>query len=156
MRGFEKKELIGSLFCPALTLIWGLVRALVDFSWGAEFTGKGSFRLTYFAAILIGGILPIILTLAGKIHTEQYLKKRLIAIVIVYVLTSLVSMGYAWVLFVFDMLVCIGAIVYQVMRVQDEDTSGGERAVMMLSDPIVYWTIYWFILWFIVLYPDLV
>lgn len=115
---------------------------MADSSWGADFTGRGSFRLSYFAAILIGGILPIILTLAGKIHTEQYLKKRLITIVTVYVLTGFVSMiVYTVIMYPLQMLVYIGALIYQFMRVQDEDTSGGERAVIMLSDPIVYWTI---------------
>ena len=153
MRGFEKKELIGSLFCPVLTLLWGLIRGLVDFSWGAEFTGRGSFRLTAFVAILIGGILPVIMTLAGKIHTEKYLKKRLIIIVIVYVVTGFINqIGYPVILFAYDMLVYIGAIIYQVRRVQNKDTSGGERAVLILSDPIVYWTIYWFVFWLIDLF----
>ncbi|MCH5204750.1 MAG: hypothetical protein J1F03_08365 [Oscillospiraceae bacterium] len=126
---------------------------MADSSWGAEFTGRGSFRLSYFAAILIGGILPIILTLAGKIHTEQYLKKRLITIVTVYVLTGFVSMiVYPVIMYPLQMLVYIGALIYQFMRVQDEDTSGGERAVIMLSDPIVYWTINHSILCIIRLY----
>lgn len=126
---------------------------MADSSWEADFTGRGSFRLSYFAAILIGGILPIILTLAGKIHTEQYLKKRLITIVTVYVLTGFVSMiVYPVIMYPLQMLVYIGALIYQFMRVQDEDTSGGERAVIMLSDPIVYWTINHLILCIIRLY----
>ena len=150
MRGFEKKELIGSLFCPALTLLWGTVRILVDLSWGAEFTGRGSFRLTAFVAVLIGGVLPFIITLAGKIHTEQYLKKRLITIVIVYIFNGLIGLiGYPVIMFPLYMFVGIGAVIIQVFKVQNEDTSGGERAVLMLSDPIVYWTIHWFMLYIV-------
>ena len=51
--------------------------------------------------------------------------------------------------FVFYMLLGVGAVVYQVLKVQDADTSDGERAVIMLSDPIAYWTIYNFVFWVI-------
>lgn len=150
MYKFDKKELIGSLCCPILTFLWGSIRSLVDLSWGANFTGKGSFRLTAFVAIVFGGILPFILTLALKIHTEQYLKKRIITIVIVYVANSFIGhIGVPVVMFVFNMLVGIGAVIYQIIKVQDEDTSSGERAVFMLSDPIVYWTVYWFLFYII-------
>lgn len=156
MREFEKKELIGSLFCPALTLLWGTLRILLDSSWGAEFTGRGSFRLTTFVAVFIGGILPIIMTLAGKIHTEQYLIKRLITIVIVYVITGFIGLiGYPVIMFPLEMLVYIGAIICQIMKVQNENTSGGERAVLILSDPIVYWTVYWCVFWIIELFLDI-
>ena len=150
MYNFTRKELVGSLCCPALTILWCIIRVLTDLSWGAEFTGKGFFRLTPFIAFFVGGFLPIILTLACKIHTEHYLKKRLILIVIVYVFNGFIGLiGVPVVMFALYMTVGIGAVIYQLLKVQDEDTSGGERAVIMLSDPIVYWTIYHFIFWII-------
>ena len=121
---------------------------MLDLSSGADFTGKGSFRLTALIAILVGGILPVILTLARKIHTEQYLKKRIITIVIVYVANGFIGhIGIPVVSVVLYMLVGVGAVIYQIIKVQDEDTSGGERIVLMLSDPIIYWTLYWFLLY---------
>lgn len=46
------------------------------------------------------------------------------------------------------MLAGVTAIIYQVLKVQDEETVGKERTVLFLSDPVVYWTVYWFVFWF--------
>ena len=43
---------------------------------------------------------------------------------------------------IYMIILCAGAIVYQVLKVQAEETSGGERAILMLSDPGLYWLIY--------------
>lgn len=151
MYKFDKKKLIGSLCCPILTFLWGSIRLLSDLSWGADFTGKSSFRLTSFIAIIFGGILPVILTLTREIHTERYLKKRLIVIVLVY-LVNMINNNITVPVFAFVgyMIVGVGAMMFQILKVQDEDTSGGERAVLILSDPIVYWTIYWFMLYIVI------
>lgn len=104
--------------------------------------------MTCFVAILIGGIIPIILTVVFKIHTEEYLKKRLITIAVVYVSFNCIGMiGYQVVMFAMEMVVGVGAILFQVLKVQEESTLGRERVVLMLSDLIVYWTIYWFVFW---------
>ena len=150
MYKFDKKELIASLCCPILTFLWGSIRSLTDLSWGADFTGKGSFRLTAFVAIVFGGILPVILTLTREIHTERYLKKRLIVIVLVFLVNKINNnIPVAVFAFVFYMIVGVGAMMFQIFKVQDEDTSGGERAVLMLSDPTLYWTLYWFLFYII-------
>ena len=149
MQGFTKRELIGSLFCPALTILWGGVRFLVDLTCGLKFTGEGSFRLTAIFAVFIGGILPVILTLTHKIHTEQYLKKRIITIIAVYVANGFIGLfGNGVTMLALYMIVGIGAVLFQILKIQDENTLGKERVVLILSDPIVYWTIYWFIFWF--------
>ena len=150
MNKFDKKKLIGSLCCPILTFLWGSIRSLSDLSWGADFTGKGAFRLTAFIAIIFGGILPVILTLTREIHTERYLKKRLIVIVLVYLVNRINNnITVAVAAFVGYMIVGVGAMMFQILKVQDEDTNGSERAVLMLSDPTVYWTLYWFLLYII-------
>lgn len=48
------------------------------------FPNNGGFPLVDLAAVLIGGILPAVLTLRLKIHTEKYLIKRLIIIVVIF------------------------------------------------------------------------
>lgn len=150
VNNFARKDLIGSLCCPFLTLCWGIIRSIVDFSWGATFIGSGAFRLVCFPAILVGGLLCALLTIGLKIHTERYVKKRIIVIGLVLLANNCIGMiGKPLVMFSLYMLVDIGAIIYQVLKVQDEETLGKERIVMLLSDPIVYWTIYWFIFWFI-------
>lgn len=149
MREFNRRELIESLFCPALTILWGSVRFFADLACGLKFTGEGSFRLTAIFAVFIGGILPVILTLKHKIHTEQYLKKRIITIIAVYVANSFIGhIGNSVTMFALNMIVGIGAVLFQILKIQDENTLGKERVVLILSDPIVYWTIYWFIFWF--------
>lgn len=150
MSNFSRRELIGSLLCPFLTLFWGAIRFVNDILiLGMGFTGRDAFHIMYIVAFFIGGILPAILTLALGVHTERYLKKRLIVIVVVYLLDSGIGLiGYPVVMFSLSALVDVGAVLYQILKVQDEDTSGSQRAVLMLSDPVLYWLIYWFIFWF--------
>ena len=41
----------------------------------------------------------------------------------------------------------IAGIAYQILRVQDDDSSKTERAVLMLSDPAIHLTVFWGIQW---------
>lgn len=135
---FTRKELIFSLTCPVLTFLWGAVRFINELSWGGRFWGN---YLSYFAAMIIGCLLPLALTLLLGIHTENYLKKRLIVIAVTYVAFSFIGkIGVRLIMFICFMLFGIGAIIYQVLKVQDEKLSGIGRVVMIISDPIVYWT----------------
>lgn len=146
---FSLRELLCSLCCPVITFLWGAVRLVNDILiLGMGFTGMDTFHLTYFPAVLIGGILPAFLTIALHVHTERYLIKRLAVVVAVYVCNGFIGLiGYPVVMFVLYMLVGIGAVFFQLFKVQDEDTDNAETAVIMLSDPVVYWTIYWLIFW---------
>lgn len=150
-----------SLCCPVLTFLGGCLMFFIDFPWGRDFTAENGFLLLLFpnnggfplvdlAAVLIGGILPAVLTLRLKIHTEKYLIKRLIIIVVIFAVNRFIrnllvpgnSDGPHLILY---MIFNVGAVLIQVLAVQKEDTLAGERAVLMLSDPIVYWAIYYFI-----------
>lgn len=143
-QAFTLKELVFSLACPALTFLWGAVRFIDDLSWGGRYWVN---FLSYFAAIIIGGLLPAALTLLFGIHTEDYLKERLIVIVIIYLANSFIGkMGTPLIMFIYFMLFGIGAILYQVLKVQDEKLSDIGRVVMIISDPIVYWTFRLFLL----------
>lgn len=150
MNGFNKKELAASLCCPAMSILWAVIRFLADLTGGSKFPGGGSVHIiSCGSAFLIGGILPIILTLKLKIHTEEYLKERLIVIAVIYVATGFIGLiGIPIVMFVLYMLAYVGGIVYQVLEVQTHKTSGIERAVLIISDPLVYWMIYWFLFYF--------
>ncbi len=150
MRNFSKAELAGSLAIPVLTFLWGLTYTINRLSWGAEFLENGSSHLAYPIAMIFGGALPIFLTLKYKIHTEDYLKKRILLIIFIRIVFSLIGMiGKVMPMFIYYMPFGIGAIIFEVFRIQDEGTTGGERAVLMLSDPIIYWTIENFIMFFI-------
>jgi len=152
MKGFSKMELAGSLAIPILTFLWGSIYTIDRLRWGAEFFGESSSNLAYPLAVIFGGILPIFLTLKYKIHTEDYLKKRIIQIIIIRVILGLIGASFALKImprFFIYIVVCLGAIFYEVFKVQEEYTTGGERAVLMLSDPIIYWSLEVFISCFI-------
>ena len=147
-KNFTAKELFGALCCPFLAFLWGIVRWLNDLSLGEQFLGRGIFRVTYFLA-MFSGILTAILTLKLNLHTERYLKKRLIIIAAVIVMTGFINgNGHVGVMITLDLLVYVGAVVLQILTVQDQNTFGAERAVLMLSDPVVYLGIRDFLLWF--------
>ena len=142
---FTRKELVFSLTCPVLTFLWGSVRFINDLSWGGTYWVN---KLSFFAAMIMGGLLPCALTLIFSIHTENYLKERLIVIAFIYVAFSFIGkIGIPLIMFIFYMLFGIGAIIFQVLKVQDESVSNIGRAVLILSDPIVYWTFRFFILY---------
>lgn len=149
MNGFTKKELIMSLVCPFLSFLWGVARFLEAIiavnAKPKDFVGWGAFRLSFVAAILIGGLLPAALTLLLKIHTEEYLKKRLAVIAIIIAIIAVFThfvMDAARIEIVVS-VAGIAAVIYQILKVQEDYSSPGERAVIMLSDPIVYLTIFY-------------
>lgn len=92
---------------------------------------------------VIGGALPIILTVTLAIHTERYFVKRVVAILVtgvaIQAVVGLISIS-AICLICFIGL-CAAEILYEVLKIQDEATAAGERAVLMLSNPLVYWLI---------------
>lgn len=147
---FSGKGLAASLFCPALSLLWGMIRLIYDLSWGAEFTGKGVFRVSYFGALLIGGVLSAILTLTLDIHTEQYLARRSIVIIGVFVFHNIVSMFMlenGMVLLAMYMTVSAVGFIVQFKWVRDMNSGLGESVILIISDPVVYWTLYWLLLY---------
>ena len=147
---FTKKQLLCSLLCPALTFLWGLFNALYAVAGGLEFTGKGIFRLSLIAAMAIGGVLSAVLTLAFDIHTEYYLDKRLILIFAVFVFHSIINRFMVGSdLFYIVLFLMVGAAAYIVLfvKIRDINTDFGELAVIILSDPVLYWTAYWTLLY---------
>lgn len=143
MNGYTKSELALSIACCSLTPLWAIAQLVLDIIWGAN---KGIFisvRLVYPIAALIGGVLPIILTLTLRIHTERYFVKRVVAtvvaVVIIYSVASVLL--YSVVYLVYLIGICLAGILYDVLKNQDEATIGRERAVLFLSNPLIYWII---------------
>ncbi len=142
MKDFSLKELAGSLAVPILTFLWGLLNVRY-MSWGADFWGENLSGIAYPLAMISGGALPIFLTLKYKIHTEDYLKKRLIFIIPVFIIFNVVAVSFLalmWKFFLF-ILLGVGSIIFEIFKVQEEYTTNKERAVLMLSDPVIYWTL---------------
>ncbi len=143
MRDFSKAELAGSLAVPILTFVWGLICTIDRMRWGGGVLGNSGFNLIYPLTIIFGGALPIFLTLKYKIHTEDYLKKRIIFIIPVFIIYTLISGSFLKVMWRFFLYILLGTgiIIFEVFKIQDESTTGKERAVLMLSDPIIYWSL---------------
>ncbi len=146
MTNFNKKELAGSLCCPILTFLWGCVGFLYAVGNGLDFAGKGLFRLSFIGAMAVGGILCAVLTLRFDIHTEYYLDKRLVLIAAVFAFHVIISrfMVSSNIFYlVLYILVGVIACVIQLTKIRDVNTDRGELTILVLSDPILYWTIYW-------------
>ena len=149
---FSGKGLAASLCCPCLSFLWGMIRLIYDLSWGADFGGKGIFRISYICAVLIGGLLSAILTLTLDIHTEYYLGIRILVIIGVFIFHSIVSrfvLGNSMVLLTMYMLVSAAGFIVQFKRVRDINTDAGESVILIISDPILYWTVYWLLLYLV-------
>lgn len=148
---FTKKELIMSLFCPVFTFLWGLLNVAV-FPWDriAEI-GFWDFSelLIFLAAMLAGGVLPAVLTWRRKIRTDRFFIKRVIIIAVVFWINryGIDALPFERTLFsgfILYMIVNVTAVLLQYLTVKDEDVTKGERAVLVLSDPILWWAIYYF------------
>ncbi len=143
MKNFSGKQLAGSLFCPALLFLWGLIRLIDTLASGTGFSGSQLFRITFFGAVLIGGVLCTVLTLAFDIHTEYYLEKRLVLIFGVVAYRAVISrfmVSNVMVWLVLYLLVGIAAYIIIFAVIRDVNTDFGELSVLVLSDPILYWT----------------
>lgn len=144
MNGYTKSEFALSIACSSLTLLWAVARFVLDTIWHANNGNYISVRLVYPIAVLIGGVLPIILTITLRIHTERYFVKRVAAIVVAVVIIYSVSgplMRFYWLFLVYQIGICLAGILFDVLKNQDEATIGRERAVLFLSNPLIYWII---------------
>ena len=143
MKGFTKSEFALSIACSSLTLLWVVARFVLDIIWETNNGNFISVRLVYLIAALVGGVLPIILTIALRVHTERYFVKRavvtVVAVVIIYSVASAI-MVYE-IFLVYQIGVCVAGIMCDVLKNQDEATIGRERAVLFLSNPLIYWII---------------
>ena len=157
---FTKKELIMSLFCPVIILLWGAYEFVFGIPWGrslAEVCFRGWLDLLIaLVKLLVGGVLPIVLTLRLKIRTDSYFWMRLIVIVVVYFLNRLIE-GYAIPFFSGDMtvtvfllhlIVNVAAVILQILLFKRLDNiTKGELAVIALSDPCLWWAVHFFLMY---------
>lgn len=139
-----RRQLICSLACPAVCFLWGSLYIVVYLANGSLFTNQPLADCGYFASIVLGGIVPALITVIGKVDTESYLKQRGFIILVVFAAFRAMTIG-AMKPIHFYLYIAIGlaAILYQILHVQDELTTHSERAVLILSDPVIYWTFNW-------------
>lgn len=144
----DKSALLQSLLFPVLIIIWGIARTVTDFLHAggiSAFTRLDAlWRYVCFGAIICS-VIAIIITLFGKVDTSRYFLKRLIGTCGLVVLYG-VAMSFATSMLP-AVFIGIAGIAYQILRVQDDDSSKTERAVLMLSDPAIHLTVFWGIQW---------
>lgn len=144
----DKSALLQSLIFPVIIIIWGVARTVTDFLYAggiSAFTRLDAlWRYVCFGAIICS-VIAIIITLCGKVDTSRYFLKRLIGTCGLVVLYG-VAMSFATSMLP-AVFIGIAGIAYQILRVQDDDSSKAERAVLMLSDPAIHLTVFWGMQW---------
>lgn len=144
----DRTALLQSLFFPVIIIIWGIARTVTDFLYAggiSAFTRLDAlWRYVCFGAIICS-VIAIIITLCEKVDTSRYFLKRLIGTCGLVVLYG-VAMSFATSMLP-AVFIGIAGIAYQILRVQDDDSSKTERAVLMLSDPAIHLTVFWGIQW---------
>ncbi|MDE6733474.1 MAG: hypothetical protein K2J77_11440 [Oscillospiraceae bacterium] len=151
---FTKKELIMSLCCPVITFLWGFYNFVFGIPYGRDLAEISFWiylsLLVGLAALLAGGVLPIVLTWRQKIRTDRFFIKRIIIIAVVFWINryGIDALPFEMTFFsgfVLYMIVNVTAVLLQYLTVKDEDVTKGERAVLVLSDPILWWAVNYFV-----------
>lgn len=152
MKNFTKPELIKSLIMPLFTLVYGAVALVKDNPFGSMvFVGYTAVRSTYFplAMLFFGGLLPVLLTIMSNIHTERYFFKRLCMYGVCFALSFIGGQLTFGILSTLLFITIFGGdVVYELIKVMDEDTSKGERSVILLSDFFIWFCIDYFLMAF--------
>ncbi len=140
----DKTALLQSLLFPVLIIIWGIARTVTDFLYAggiSAFTRLDAlWRYVCFGAVICS-VIAIIITLCAKVDTSRYFLKRLIGTCGLFVLYG-VAMSFATSMLP-AVFIGIAGIAYQILKVQNDDSSKAKRAVLMLSDPAIHLTIFW-------------
>jgi len=131
-------KMIGSLIFPGfICLLFGAMFVL--FSVDGEFY---AFRYSCLFSALLGGLLPIVITLITKTDTSHYLKDRAVTL-----LLSLILGIVAWFLnSLFDTVYCFWfvlflSVIMLMFYYTKKAETGLERLIIILSNPILYLTI---------------
>ena len=126
------KYLIKTFLFPVITIIWGTVGVISEVlnSW------ELGFREIFCPLIVLGGILSVILTITLKLDTQRYFFKRIAVFLIIHIIIRYFGVVAAagWI----AALLSAVEVIFQIIVVQDEDTTSSERVVMAISDPMLY------------------
>lgn len=152
MKNFTMPELLKSLAFPILTLVCGVWNFL-GVLWHLLFYEQELYRIVitifWAFAVIFGGVLPILMTVKFNVRTERYFFKRVISFAVclgaIYLMNH--TIYHTGVFGGIYIMVVIGSkVVYQLLKVEDKETTGVERAVMFLSDYIIIYGLDVFIL----------
>ena len=143
MTTLPKKNLVLSLIFPAIIFCAGMYYFIKQLVRSLSMRDDPIMHWLVFAVIVLGGVLPAVLTTKLNIDTSEYLAVRLRSTVLIFIADTLISQrGINIVVAISVSVLCAAELFYQLLEVQDDWTTGGERAVLMLSDPIFYYSAY--------------
>lgn len=136
---FTPLDRLKALMIPVFTALYGaydiimrIIKGRMVVS-GIEIVSALIFPLLM---ILVGGVLPIILTLRFKIHTEDYFIGRAAVIVFGFPLIYAVSARIGYVIYAIWGVVNLLFEVFNKSKYQQ--LTGGERAVMIMSNTMIW------------------
>lgn len=136
---FAPLDCLKALMIPIFTALYGvydliirIIKGKIVVS-GIEIVSTLIFPLLM---ILVGGILPIILTLRFKIHTEDYFIGRAAVIVVGFPLINAVVVRIGCVIYAIWGVVNLLFEVFNKSKYQQ--LTGGERAVMIMSNTMIW------------------
>ena len=154
MKYFTTSELVRSLAVPVFTFGIGAVAQLGHIMSDSGFSGIDDTFIFSLMLMLFGGVLPMLMTLFGHVHTERYFIKRIILIPAVKLILNLVqhfcesnfiigtlSGDGSLLQFTLEFVFFVADLLFLILKIWDEDTTGGERAVTILSDPYLWFLI---------------
>ena len=156
MEKFDNNELIKSLVFPIICVLWGLARVVPGVFTGADFAELFNSlavveTVICLSAILAGGVVSAILTMTKRVHTEQFLRERLLTVLAVAAVGMIFNIAPFIINFYsLGMAIANGyAVFVRIKKISSTPLFPIERAVLIMSEPIFYWEI--FFIWSLIL-----
>lgn len=135
MRKLTRRQTFNSLVFPVMTSVWAIYNYLI----GNIFLGFAiePIDFVYFAAVVVGGILCAILTIAVGIETGQYFLPRLLILIstifVIAMAEEFLEFDYRINLFLLLVSLVFGALYFK------KCTKFSEWIIVFLSNPVLYY-----------------
>lgn len=135
MRKLTRRQTFNSLVFPVMTSVWAIYNYLIR----NIFLGLAiePIDFVYFAAVVVGGILCAILTIAVGIETGQYFLPRLLVLIstifVIAMAEEFLEFDYRINLFLLLVSLVFGALYFK------KCTKFSEWIIVFLSNPLLYY-----------------
>lgn len=136
----------GSLAFPIGIIVYSSYRFISDSVYGLGLGSGMLFSLSFLAAIVFGGILPIILTIVLKVDTREYFVPRLIIYLSTFAATAVIPEFVDVPRGGFVLLTAVSSAVTMIYFYKICRTRFSEWFVILLSTPQIYMMIYFLLL----------
>ncbi len=142
MKKLTRRQIFNSLVFPIMTTIWGVYNYLAGhIFWGFALETDD---FIYFAAVGIGGILCVVLTITLGIETGQYFLPRLL-ILLSTIFVSAMAVQFLGFDYLADVVITLVSLVFSALFFK-RCTRFSEWIIIFFSNPVLYGfavKIYW-------------